>query len=190
MVLLLLFSMTFVQASQIQDDEEILKVKAAFILNLVRFVQWPWDNRQKSNKALTLCFYQNNFLHQAIETIRHKKVHKKAILLKTIKNSTITERCDVILVPPELLVTFVKNHQVDDLFKSITITDLSQEVDNLQSLENKVIFRLKRDDTRLRFEVNKTAANLLGVEIGSELLKLGIIVSDKKSMDRTQRNSL
>ena len=81
------------------------------------------------------------------------------------------------LIPVPVLSQFLSNNDFDNLHERITITDLSNgdEV----SLENKIIFRLKREKSRLRFEVNKIASERLGLIIGSELLKLGILVEDQ-----------
>ncbi len=91
----------------------------------------------------------------------------------------------MVLIPESTISLFVKYNNYKNLHKKITITDLSS--DNIEnrdrksqySLENKIIFRLKRKKSRLRFEVNKIASKRLGIDIGSELLKLGILVKDE-----------
>lgn len=167
-----------VEAFQSHSSYEQLKVKAAFVLNLARFVEWPNEPERKNINDIVMCFYQYNFLEQAIETIRYKKIQNKVIHFKVIQSLQIKERCDVVLVSATTLSDFLRYNQYDDLKNRITITDLSSEPSQARSLENKIIFRLKRDKTRLLFEINKKAAEQLGIKIGSELLKLGVIVTD------------
>jgi len=168
-----------------------LKVKAAFILNLARFVEWPDEPEDKKTQDIVMCFYQYNFLDQSVNTIKNKKINEKPIKIKTINELTINERCEVVLIPAATLPTFLKYNDFKNLKNRITITDLtfsdsSLDMANIKSLENKVVFRLKRDDSRLRFEVNKKASEYLDILIGSELLKLGILVDDPENNTRKE----
>ena len=172
------------QSVQSHHSEQ-LKVKAAFVLNLARFVEWPEESKGNEEKDIVICFYQYNLLQESVDTIRHKKINNKPITIKIVKDLNIHERCNVVLIPESTLSLFVKYNDYKNLQKKITITDLSS--DNIEnrdrksqySLENKIIFRLKRKKSRLRFEVNKIASKRLGIDIGSELLKLGILVKDE-----------
>lgn len=174
------------------STDEQLKVKAAFILNLARFVEWPDEQKENIKKEVVVCFYQYNFLKDSVATILDKKINNKPIRIKTIIDLTVNEQCKVILIPASALSLFINYNDTKNLYNKITITDLSSDdiddsleegwnKDNNNSLENKIIFRLKREKLRLRFEVNKIASERLGIKIGSELLKLGILVEDKES---------
>ncbi len=165
---------------------EQLKVKAAFVLNLARFIEWPEETTGEEKEDVVLCFYQYNFLKESINSILDKKINNKPIKIKVIKELKLKGRCDVVLIPESTISLFVNYNDFDDLQKKITITDLSHGdigYNSKQShdhfLENKIIFRLTREKSRLRFEVNKTASERLGIVIGSELLKLGILVKDQ-----------
>lgn len=175
-------------AYQKSNVNDLQKVKAAFILNLARFVEWPQEVEGKENNDIILCFYQYNFLNNSVDTIRNKKINNKPIRIKIVRELNVNERCEVVLIPASAIAMFVKYNDFDDLHNIITITDLSNEDSQSQVkvsgqndsrlLENKIIFRLKREQSRLRFEVNKTASERLGINVGSELLKLGILVKD------------
>jgi len=182
-----------------QDSNEQLKVKAAFVLNLARFIEWPdkFEEKEKpegkEKEETIICFYQYNFLKKAIDTIRYKKINNKPIKIKRIRALTIKDRCEIVLIPASTLSVFVKYNNFDDLQQKITITDLSNDEirhksdqNTEASLENKIIFRLIRKDSRLRFEVNKIASERLGINIGSELLKLGILISDQDSDEKKE----
>ncbi|MCW8928732.1 MAG: YfiR family protein [Gammaproteobacteria bacterium] len=182
---LLMFD-TYASQNHFNTDEQ-LKVKAAFILNLARFVEWPESVNYNGHKDVVVCFYQYDFLKRATNTLLDKKINKKPIKIKIVNEFRVTEDCKVILIPVSALSLFVKHNDFKVLQNKITITDLSSDdinnrVDDKSgfSLENKVIFRLKREKLRLRFEVNKIASERLGIKIGSELLKLGILVQDQE----------
>lgn len=174
--------------------DEQLKVKAAFVLNLARFVEWPNEQKENARKEVVVCFYQYNFLKDSVATIMDKKIDNKPIRIKTIIDLTVDEQCKVILIPASAVSLFTNYNDTKNLYNRITIADLSSDdidedwsKDNNNSLENKIIFRLKREKLRLRFEVNKIASERLGIKIGSELLKLGILVEDQESHIQRER---
>ena len=160
------------------ENKRQLKVKAAFILNLIRFSQWNSIDKTQKNAPVNLCLYQYNFLYNSLDSIIGKKIKHRKIHSKVIKTFRISEQCDIIIIPPMVLKDFLEFNNVENLQNSITITDLSNKHPAVNSLENKVIFRLIRENSRLSFEVNKTAASKLNIGIGSELLKLGKIISE------------
>lgn len=103
---------------------------------------------------------------------------------------SLQERCEMVLIPASALSMFVKYNNFEDLHEKITITDLSsddrehpldQALENEYLLENKIIFRLKRKKSRLHFEINKISYERPGIHIGSELLKLGVLVKVQDS---------
>lgn len=165
-------------AQKMDKEHELLRVKAAFVLNLARFVEWPETINNKKLKEVNFCFYQDNFLKESVDSIRNKTIRKKRIKIKVIKDRKISEQCEIVLIPAEYIPEFLQFNDFKDLQDRITITDISTKTFYKGSLHNKVIFRLKRDESRLRFEVNKVAAEKMGINIGSELLKLGILVTD------------
>ncbi len=155
-----------------------LKVKAAFIRNLVRFSQWQKTSGFRNKQVIEICLYQKNFLYDGLETLTGKRLKFRKVQSRVIKSDRITELCDIILIPASTLQRFLKFNDTDNLKNRITITDLTDESVSFKTLENKVIFRLIRSNLNLRFEVNKTAAQRLNISIGSELLKLGNIISE------------
>ena len=179
-----------VHAYNKDNTNEQLKVKAAFILNLARFVEWPNVSKDNEKQNVTICFYQYNFLKESIDTILNKKINNKPVKIKIVKELSLKESCEVVLIPASALSMFVKYNNFENLHERITITDLSsddsehsldQALENEYLLENKIIFRLKRRKSRLHFEINKIASERLGINIGSELLKLGVLVKDQDS---------
>jgi len=169
-----------------RDNQQ--EVKSAFILNLARFVEWPKKSKSDKKKDVVICFYQYNFLGKSADSIESKKINGKPVKLKISYEFLVDDACKIVLIPASALPLFLKYNDDKNLNKKITITDLSdndadEELEAAQltslSLENKIIFRLKQENLRLRFEVNKVASKRFGIAIGSELLKLGILVEDK-----------
>ena len=62
-VLILSFFLVISSAHAYHKDstDEQLRVKAAFILNLARFVEWPNVSKDKEKQNVIICFYQYNF---------------------------------------------------------------------------------------------------------------------------------
>ncbi len=158
--------------------ERQLKVKAAFIRNLVRFSQWQKTSGFRNKQVIEICLYKVNFLYDGLDTLTGKRLKLRKVKSRVVNSDRITDACDVILIPASSLQHFLDFNDADNLKNRITITDLTDTSVRFKTLENKVIFRLIRSKLKLRFEVNKTAAQRLNIRIGSELLKLGNIISE------------
>ncbi len=158
--------------------ERQLKVKAAFIRNLVRFSQWQKTSGFRNKQVIEICLYKVNFLYDGLDTLTGKRLKLRKVKSRVVNSDRITDACDVILIPASSLQHFLDFNDADNLKNRITITDLTDTPVRFKTLENKVIFRLIRSKLKLRFEVNKTAAQRLNIRIGSELLKLGNIISE------------
>ena len=178
MVMILCPSMPVQADTHSAEYERQLKVKAAFIRNLVGFSQWQKTSGFRNKQVIEICLYQKNILFDGLDTLTGKKLKFRKVHSRVVKADRIGDTCDVILIPALSLQRFLNFNDAENLKNKITITDLTDGLVSFKTLENKIIFRLIRSNRQLRFEVNKTAAQRLNIVIGSELLKLGNIITE------------
>ena len=179
LILLLSYLLPDASLAAMSDwKEQQNQVKAAVIFNLARFVKW---NQALQEKDIQICLYQENFLGSSVDAIEDKTLHNKNVRVRVVKATVIDQRCEVIVIPESFLEKFLKHHDSKLIKNHLTITDLSNRPSDemINTLQNKIIFRLRRDDVRLIFEVNTRASEKLEITIGSEVLKLGRIIEDE-----------
>jgi hypothetical protein len=153
------------------------KLKAAYLLNFTKFIEWPIEDPSIERQPLYICLQDltpfDVFLKQLISS-RSAIPAKRSIKVVSLDGAKV---CDLTYL---YSTTSVISPVV---LASVTVAD-SQEVDHLQAA---ITFYL--DQRKLRFEVDMATLKTLNVNVSSELLKLarlktrhdGIILRTGKS---------
>jgi len=150
-------------------------VKAAFVLNFSKFVQWPEAAFYDSPKTLDLCVAGGPALEQSFhQTIAGKEVEGKAIRVYRVSDDGPFDGCEMIFIRREInrasllrIGAEVKNKPI------LTIGEMS----DFTSIGGIINFFNKED--RLYFEINPQRAGQQKLKISSRLLNLAVIVEDK-----------
>lgn len=136
------------------------KLKAAYLLNFTKFIEWPITDSSIENQPLYICLQDltpfDFFLKQLISSssVVPGKRSIKVVPLYEAKACDLTYLHSTIsVITPTILA-------------SVTVAD-SQKVDHLQPA---ITFYL--DQRKLRFEANIATLQTLNVNVSSELLKL------------------
>jgi hypothetical protein len=136
------------------------KLKAAYLLNITKFIEWPIKDPSIERQPLYICLQDltpfDVFLKQLISS-RSAIPAKRSIKVVSLDDA---KACDLTYL---YSTTSVISPVV---LASVTVAD-SQEVDHLQAA---ITFYL--DQRKLRFEVDMTTLKTLNVNVSSELLKL------------------
>lgn len=135
------------------------KLKAAYLFNFTKFLQWPDAEGRFAKAEIALCLDGNpEFFDFMQELVKGRKVGVKSL---TVKIKPYQERvtCDVAFLVEEY----------PSLKQSDTPVLLVSDMTN-SSLEPSIAFYVV--DHKLRFEIDFDAVSDLNLTISSELLKL------------------
>ena len=157
-------------AQQAADENQI---KAAFLFNFGKFVEWP-EPAASSKAPMTICVAGNNEIAQALEqlaagkTVNGKEV--KVVLLRSLGSS---ESCQILFIgrsagkDKKALLEKTQNAPV------LTVG----EEEDFAGQGGMVNFLNQK--SRIHFEVNQEAAVRAGLKISSKLLALAQIVHSR-----------
>jgi len=149
-------------------------VKAAFLYNFTKFVEWP-EEALKGSDSLIICVFGENPFGNSLETT----VEGNTAQSKPIKIIYSTDVSDI----PNCHMLFItkRNKQHSDAvlmavvdLPVLTVSDLP----GFASDGGMIGFYF--DNNRIRFEVNRQAANDLGLSFSSRLLKIARIVQEEE----------
>ncbi len=158
--------------AQADSTERAREVKAAFVLNIARFVYWPDQVFAEHPEEIHLCLYRDNLLGEALESIRNKRAVGRDLAITEVDRLGETGSCNILLVPAEQLEHFRQDPDQMPEHPLLTITDgtaASIDTDGIQII-------LVRRQTRIGFDIDQTRVRQSGLRLSSELLKLGRIV--------------
>jgi hypothetical protein len=144
------------------------EVKAAFIHNIARFVEWPASVATRG--TLRLCVLGQGALGEAVTVLQGKRVGSRVWAVRPAPDRADPGACDVLVIEasetgslPRLLDTL--GHQ-----PVLTVGDTEGYG------QRGVMINFYLEQSRVRFEINLAAARRAGFRISSQLLKLARIV--------------
>jgi len=149
------------------------QVKAAFLYNFVKFVDWPSSAFTSPNQPLAICVYGRDPFGTALEdALLGKTIGDRRIALVRATQFQDLVGCHVVFVsaserePTADLAGRLKGHAVL----------LVGEGDSFAASGGAIQFTIKAN--RVHFVINPDAADRAGLKISSKLLALAKIVRD------------
>lgn len=174
LVVLLLLWIVLAAAIPAADGQENkfneYEVKAAFIYNLAKFIEWP-DKSMDRKSTLTIYILGNAPFGSALDAIRGKTIKEKAIVVKKTDSLNILKNGDI------LFISNSEKERLDQILNEISRLPILTIGDTESFAENGVIVNFYIEDKKVRFEINIEAAKRAGLRVSSNLLKLARIIS-------------
>jgi uncharacterized protein DUF4154 len=140
------------------------QVKAAFLVNFAKFVEWP-----PSAAPLVICIVDDDdFARVAIDTIQKKTINGRALAVRAVgRAGDDIHECSLVFVASEAGSTGRVLGQID---RQPILTVGESEF----FLQDGGMIRLFRAGDRLRFQINAGAAQQRGLKVSSQLLSLAV----------------
>ena len=172
------------------------QIKAAFLYNFIKFVDWPKEKMADSNEPIIIGIIGKDPFGDAFEPIKDKPVKDRKVVIKRFKGfkelkksddknkSELNRQIQVIRTCHMLyicssekkrlteIINFVKNYPV------LTVGDIKD------FLEAGGIINFLIEQKRVRFEINVAAAKRARLKIRSQLLRLAKRVIREKPADQ------
>ncbi|MGE5469560.1 MAG: YfiR family protein [Bacteroidota bacterium] len=156
-------------------DETVAEyqLKAAFLYNFAKFVEWPAAAFDDSTSPFSLCILGTEPYLAAKEILSGKSVRGRAIEVRHIETLKKADNCHMLFVASADQGT---GPHAFALANSKTLT-VGEEGD---FIVRGGIINLKRVDDKLRFEIARLVGQRLGFRFSAQLLKLATVVDSVK----------
>ncbi len=150
-------------------------VKAAFLFKFINFVSWPED-AFSSSSDIRLCIIGWNPFGETIFVFDGKKVAGRTLRIEIIDSLKETKECHILYVSPSMM------SRAGEIIKSVADRPVLTVGDTEGFAERGGIINLLKISNRIKFEINRTAAEKAGLHISSKLLNLAVKVYDGKKL--------
>lgn len=172
---LLIFSMaagspTFL--AQAKDPTEY-EIKAAFLLNFAKFVEWPSDAFPNDIAPINLCVIRYDPFGSALDdTIRGKIISNRQLLARRMNELPDLRSCQMVFVSDR------EDKRLPEILSSVKGSNalIVGESEDFAERGGGVQFYV--ENSRLRFAVNVDAVQRARLTVSSKLLMLAKIVHD------------
>ncbi len=143
------------------------QVKAAFLYNFGKFVEWPTNGFASTNTPLLIGIYgQNPFGTNLAEVIRNKYINGHPVITREVSLDEL-KCCQI------LFIARSSQKNLKDILSALDGAGVLTVTENMPS-ESDVMINFVIQDDRIRFEINNTAAEKVGLKLSSKLLTLAI----------------
>ncbi len=149
------------------------QVKAAFLYNFAKFVEWPPEATRDMDDQMTICIIgEDPFGSILDESIKGKTIGTHKMVIRRLKSGRDIKGCQIAFISSS-----EKNH-LRPILKSLNGAAVLTVGDTEDFAQVGGVINLTLEETTIHFEVNLDAAERAGLKISSKLLSLAKIIHD------------
>jgi hypothetical protein len=145
-------------------------VKAAFLFNFAKFVEWPDDAFADRADPLVLCVLGEDPFGDTLRSLRGKTVNGRPLAIRYMTTLEELDRCHLLFVCPSEKQALPKILQAVKGRNILTVADMEGFA------RDGGIINLVKEENRVGIEVNLEVARRTRLKISSKLLALAKIV--------------
>ncbi|MCU1348191.1 MAG: YfiR family protein [Acidobacteria bacterium] len=169
---LALLAVTLASPAQSAAPTAEYRVKAAFLLNFIHFVDWPPGAFASRDAPLVICVVGVDPFGEALDqTIEGETIDQRRIVVRRSRTGADAQGCQLVFISRS------EGNRLDDVFASMGSTApvlTVSDIDGFVPRGGTIGFLLDRN--RVRFEIGLSTAQRRHLKVSSQLLSLGRIV--------------
>ena len=157
-----------------QEIEEY-QVKAAFLYNFAKFVEWPSEAFKTPHDPIVVCVLGRDPFGSALQELIHgKSIEGRAVAFRQVADAPAASACQI------LFVCSSESKRFRALYGNLKPEGILTVGEAQGFAENGGVINFKLDGGRVRFEINVDAAQHEQLRISAKLLSLAQIVRTEK----------
>jgi hypothetical protein len=171
---LFLLSLLLLRGGSLADAQEDsqpteYQIKAAFIFNFAKFVEWPAAAFAKASSPIVVGVLGENPFRDALEkTIKNKTVDEHPVIIREFRAATDATNCHI------LFISSSEKAQLPQILKQLNGRNVLTVGEMPGFTETGGMINFVLEGTKIRFQINNDAANSAGLKISSKLLNLSV----------------
>jgi len=155
------------QTQEAQPTE--YQLKAAFLFNFAMFVQWPQRAFDDRTSPFVIGVLGENPFHDDLpKTVQNKKVDDHPLLVREIQHLTEATNCHL------LFISAFEKKRLPEILASLKGTSVLTVSEVEGFTEEGGMINFVPQGTKVRFQINKDAAEAAGLKISSKLMNLAV----------------
>jgi hypothetical protein len=156
------------EAGAVEEDE----LKAAIVLNIMLFVEWPAEAIPPAGSPWVLCVNPRGALAPALRHLDGREVRGGRVLVRNVEPGRITPPCHALVVEGQDGVQAARPEREGMLPNMLVISD------DVVLPSPAAVVVLRRLGSRIAFDVNLQAARPARLQLSAKLLRLAKVVKE------------
>jgi hypothetical protein len=174
-VMLVLFIAIQVRSTDAQQQKlGEYEVKAAFMYNFMKFIEWPDNAFPDNHVTMNLCILGKDSFGSTLDSaVQGETINNKKIVIKRLNDTHSLEKCHV------LFISGSEQEHLTQILKTLNGLNILTVGDTKGFAQQGVVINFYIEENKVRFEINQDAVNRSRLKISSRLLNLAKIVHDE-----------
>lgn len=150
------------------------QVKAAFLVNFPKYVDWPTENFAETNSPIIVATLGETGLGDHVrKMIAGRTVNGRPLVFKVIAESEVARDFHILFIPDSV------RRRLPAILEKLKDSQVLTVGETDDFLSRGGVINLTRRDQKVRLEVNLVAARQAGLKISSKLLSVADVVKGK-----------
>ena len=151
-------------------------IKAVFLLNFTRFIEWPASDEAAENRPIVIGVLGDDPFGQGLDhAVRGERVNNRPLVVKRITRLDGPVNCAA------LFISRSERHRIGEILERLKGQPVLTVSDIPQFAESGGMVGLVSEGGKIRLRINVDVAKAANLAISSKLLRPAQIVSTKKS---------
>lgn len=150
------------------------QLKAAFLFNFAKFIDWPNSSFAGPQSPFTICILgQDPFGSVLDDTLKGKTIGGRPIAVRRLKDKADGRQCQMVFVSSS------ESGHLAEIIGSLQVANVLLVGESNRFAVSGGTIELTLEDNHIRFKINTDAADRSGLTVSSKLLALAKIVHDE-----------
>jgi len=168
--LALFLTIRLTAGGQVRPPDEY-QVKAAFLYNFAKFVEWPAEAFQNPGESLVVCVLGEDPFGRTLEdVVSGKRVDGRALAVRRVSDPRQTQGCRI------LFVSSSERKRVLSVLAAMDESFVLTVGESDSAVAEGMIVNFALEGGKVRFAINPAAAERKRLRVSSRLLSLAIVV--------------
>jgi hypothetical protein len=153
-------------------------VKAAFVLNFLKFVEWPASAFHSPEDPIVLSVFGTDPTAATLASLDGKMVSGRRVVVRKVPGLPVLERCQVLFIGASEKAALPSILGAVQHWPALTIADFERFAQRGGTIG------FIRQDDRVGFEINEESAKKAGLKVNAKLLYLGKSVRGRQGGEK------
>ena len=176
LISVLLISVLIPQVAKSIDAEEP-QIKAAYLYQFTRFVEWPESSFNSPDAKFNLCVLGTNSFGVALSLLSQRSYETHPIILRFLKTVKQTRDCHL------LYISLSESDHESDILTSVSKSPVLTVSSLPDFVERGGVIEFVRAGNHVRFSINHEACKRQGLACSAKLLEVAVEVMDSDNRD-------
>ncbi len=148
------------------EEASEYQVKAAFIFNFAKFVEWPDRAFASPETPLVFCIFGDDPFDGALDALQNKRVKNRPVVVKHVNAAGDIRGCHVLFISPKA------EGRIAEVLAAIKDSPVLVVGDTERFIRRGGTIGFLMERNKVVFEINTRAAKGAGLKISSQILTL------------------